>query len=153
MRCSSRLRIRGRPGRSRAVSTVAGAIFFAVIMILVIFGLVVWSIQVQRRLSDLEARRLSQDLAITVEFIEGPPKAVNITVLNNGPEAVELVSLWITNDTYHRRIDLSGQEVVLRPGEEWSYAVGLSWKPGATYVIKVVTSLGRVFSTSARAGP
>ena len=133
----------------RAVSTVAGSIFFVVIIVTVVFGLIVWSMEVQREESDLEARRLSQNLSISVNFTS--PTTINITVRNNGPEAVELVALWITNTTYHRRIDLSGQGVVIGPGEEWTYTANLAWKPGSTYVIKVVTSLGRVFATSATA--
>ena len=134
---------------SKGVSTVAGAIFFVVILITVITGLVFWSISTQREMGDLEARRLSQDLSISVEF---PAQGIiNITVRNNGPEAVELVALWITNTTYHRRIDLSGRGVFIGPGEEWTYTVNLAWTSGSTYVIKVVTSLGRVFATSATA--
>ena len=133
----------------RAVSTVAGSIFFVVIIVTVVFGLIVWSMEVQREESDLEARRLSQNLSISVNFTS--PTTINITVRNNGPEAVELVALWITNTTYHRRIDLSGQGIVIGPGEEWTYTANLAWTPGSTYVIKVVTSLGRVFATSATA--
>ena len=137
--------MRGRKG----VSTVAGSIFLAVIMVTIVFGLIVWSMDVQREESDLEARRLSQDLSISVEF---PAQGIiNITVRNNGPETVELVALWITNTTYHRRIDLSGRGVFIGPGEEWTYTVNLAWTSDSTYVIKVVTSLGRVFATSATA--
>ena len=134
---------------SKGVSTVAGAIFFVVILITIMTGLVFWSISTQREMGDLEARRLSQNLSISVNFTS--PTTINITVRNNGPEAVELVALWITNTTYHRRIDLSGQGVVIGPGEEWTYTANLAWTPGSTYVIKVVTSLGRVFATSATA--
>ena len=135
--------MRGRKG----VSTVAGSIFLAVIMVTIVFGLIVWSMDVQREESDLEARRLSQDLSISVNFTS--QDTINITVRNNGPETVELVALWITNTTYHRRIDLSGRGVFIGPGEEWTYTVNLAWTSGSTYVIKVVTSLGRVFATSA----
>ena len=140
---------RGHRGR-RGVSTVAGTIFFVVIMIMVITGLVVWSVQLQRRLSDLEARRLSQDLDVVIKFNKTITDAFNVTIRNNGPEAVKLVALWVICDEegYHHRIDLSGQEVVIGPGEEWTYTVKYAWTPGHTYVVKVITSLGRVFATS-----
>ena len=137
--------------RKKGVSTVAGAVFFVVILVSVITGVLLWSMATQRKLSDLEARRLSQNLALDIEFLPGPPKAMDITVRNNGPEAVKLVAVWITNTTYHLRIDLTEQEVSIRPGEEWVYTVEITWTSGETYVVKVVTSLGRVFATSEEA--
>ena len=88
-----------RPARPKSgVSTVAGAIFFVIIAMTIITGLLLWSMEAQRRMSDLDASRLSQNIVIVnVTFPEA--RKVNITVRNEGPEPVLLVAVWIIDKT------------------------------------------------------
>ena len=138
------------PRPKRGVSTVAGALFFIIIAMTIITGLLLWSMDTQRRMNDLDARRLSQNIVITdVSFPD--TGVVNITVRNEGPEPVLLVAVWIIDktDNTHTRIDLEEayppDGVVVNTGDTESFTVDYDWTSGHTYVVKVITHLGRAF--------
>ncbi len=136
--------------KRRGVSTVAGAMFFIIIAVTIMVGLLLWSMEAQRQMSDLDTRRLSQ--RITVLDVAFPsPGVVNITVVNEGPEAVYLVAVWMvdkTNST-HYRVDLveayPPNGVAVNVGETVSFTISFGWVSGHTYMAKVITDLGRAF--------
>ena len=146
------------PEGRRGVSTVAGAIFFVIIMIVIMMGVVFWSMSAQREMSELDVARRSEDLRINeVEFLGPPEKKIAINVTNTGPESVVVIAVWVIDVTpgqpeVHARIDLTrlpdykrDRGVPLAPGKTVVIYVPFDWASGHVYNIKLVTQRGRLF--------
>jgi len=142
------------------ISTVAGAVFFIAIMISVVVGLVVWTMDAQREMSELDIKRASQDIEISnVSFPS--PGLIEIEVVNKGPEAVRLIGVWVIdmNTSTHYRVDLKllhpdDRGIVIGAGDRRSFTIPLNWTNNHIYTIKLVSELGRIFAyAEARAPP
>ena len=139
-----------RRGRLGGVSTVAGAVFLVIIIIILTTGVIFWSITTQRELNELDLRRASQELVIHyVNFTT--PGVVRIYVNNTGPEAVHVVAVWLIDKTakpeQHYRVgeDRIDNSWVPEGACLWEIRVYWSAKPGHVYEIKLITDLGRAF--------
>ena len=150
-------------GSSRArtgVSTVAGAVFFIAIMISVVVGLVVWTMDVQREMNELDIKRASQDIEIS-NVIFPSTGLIEIEVVNKGPEAVRLIGVWVIdmNTSTHYRVDLKllypdDRGIVIGAGDRRSFTIPFNWTNNHIYTIKLVSELGRIFAyAEARAPP
>ncbi|RLE67591.1 MAG: hypothetical protein DRJ43_07130 [Thermoprotei archaeon] len=137
-----------RRGRLGGVSTVAGAVFLVIIIIILTTGVIFWSITTQRELNELDLRRASQELVIHyVNFTT--PGVVRIYVNNTGPEAVHVIAVWFIDKMagYHYRVgeDRIDNSWVPEGACLWEIRVYWSAKSGHVYEIKLITDLGRAF--------
>lgn len=66
---------------------------------------------------------------------------LTIKIRNSGSETVHIVSLWINNDTIHKRYDVN---IYINPGETISYSLKNIIPPRDNYIIKVVTERGNI---------
>jgi hypothetical protein len=71
---------------------------------------------------------------------------VSFSFKNRGPLTAQIVSLWITNSTIHKRFDVN---VFVNAGENETYVLTGARLPNGPYVVKAVTKRGNiaVFST------
>jgi len=142
----------------KGISTVAGALFFVIIMITLMIGITFWSMSVQREMNDIDVARASEDLIINeVQFVSTPEKKVAINVTNKGSVGVLIVAAWVIDITpgqpeIHFRSDLTELPdyardggVPLAPGRTVVIYVPFDWVSGHVYNVKLVTQRGRVF--------
>ena len=143
--------------RRRGISTVVGAVFFIMMVALVVSALFVRQIQVQREIAEREQVRREEKLVIVnVTFItyDGVP-CLNITVRNEGPRASTVVCVVVENKTWSAarlpRFRAPGGE--LRFGlwdigsfcEDWFLAWDVPLAPGE-YMVKITTAAGNIFT-------
>jgi len=149
---------------SKGISTVAGATFFVVIMIIIMTGLVLWSLNAQREMNALDTARMSEALRINeVGFPAEGVIAINIT--NTGPESVVIIAVWVIDSTpgqpeNHTRINLADFPdykrfggAPLPPGKTILITVPFDWESGHVYDIKLVTQRGRLFMYTGAKAP
>ena len=148
----SRLEARG------GVSTVAGAVFFVIIMITLMIGITFWSMSVQREMNELDVARASEELSINeVQFLDVPEKRIAVNVTNKGPVALLIIAAWVIDATpgqpeVHYRVDLTELPdykpyggVPLAPGKTTVIYVPFDWVSGHVYDVKLITQRGRSF--------
>lgn len=142
--------------RKKGISTIVGALFFTVV-IMIALATMSWTSQQQhaftttaREAERLQLERISSSLEITnVRFVQdglGTPR-FNITIQNNGPMTEKIVRLWVTNEssTWHNNYDVSylvnpKQSVTIGPD------LPLVADDAKSYTFKAVTERGNIFA-------
>jgi len=135
---------------TRGVSTVIGAIFFVVILLMGSSLLILEARQYNEYIQAVNERnRLDwerQNEAIEIESTSVVDGKLNLTVKNKGSVTAHLVSLWITERpaTLHKSFPISCN---IRPGETVTNVgqeLEVQLSPERTYEVKLVTERGNI---------
>jgi len=145
-----------RIGRSPGISTVIGAIFFVIITLLITTNIFLWSIaqhnqynQVVIQCNQMDADRINERIIVDNGnySIASPYVKVNATLVNGGPIASQIISLWVIDNTIdnYGYTSFSSSPINLDPGEEWRINKSVTIPECQTYHsydIWVVTARG-----------
>jgi len=135
---------------TRGVSTVIGAIFFVVILLMGSSLLIIQARQFDEYVQTVNERaRLDwerQNEAVEIESVSVVDGKLNLTVRNEGSVTAHVVSLWITERpaTLHKSFPIS---CTVRPGETVTNVgqeLEVQLSPERTYEVKLVTERGNI---------
>ena len=104
----------------RGVSNIIVVILSLVIMVVIISNVVLWNYQ----MNQLDWDKTREKIEITeVNFIH--PRSIKLGFENNGPLTVHIVSLWISNSTWHQHEDA---DLFMNAGETVTETITYDWK-------------------------
>jgi archaellum component FlaF (FlaF/FlaG flagellin family) len=148
---------RGRKSRRRGLSSVVGAVFLIIVMVVALNAMVL-TMREQERVSmavtgdaDTTAGRLNERIEISNIRVESTGK-MNMTVSNAGGQAAVLKALYVVDETaspkQQYRYDLNSVVDGSKPLKNVGQDLPFTASPTSSYSVRVITASGNTASAT-----